>query len=177
MMAARLPAQLPPHAQASAYAALPPAAGPMRVSLAFVAQRVNVYLRFGRPAREIVLDRWRRVAVFMPGAVCCRIKWLGNDFGTALWQLMVLQAPTPLDDAQHVSGVQPGARILLRADGEVRVKAVLAAVDAIEATGIDPCAVAPVYWRMAGNRLAARLPLPAYTPQRHAAHLARGALQ
>jgi len=107
MMAAEFPA---PHAQASAHAALPPASQPMRVSLAFVAQRVNVYLRFGRPAREVVLDRWRRVAVFMPGSVCCRIKWLGNDFGTALWQLMVLQAPTPLDGMQRVSGVSPGAR-------------------------------------------------------------------
>lgn len=177
MMAATLPAQPPPHAQASAYAALPPAAGPMRVSLAVVAQRVNVYLRFGRPTREIALDRWRGVAVFLPGAICCRVKWLGNDFGTALWQLMVLQAPTPLDGMQRVSGVSPGARVLLRADGEPRVKTVLAAVDAIEAAGLDPCAVAPVYWRMVGNRLAARLPLPAYTPERHAAHLAREVLR
>ncbi|KPU96161.1 transposase [Variovorax paradoxus] len=177
MMAATLPAQLLPHAQDSAHAALPPASQPMRVSLAFVAQHVNVYLRFGRPAREIVLDRWRRVAVFMPGAICCRIKWLGDDFGTALWQLMVLQAPTPLSGVQRVSGVSPGARILLRADGEPRVKTVLAAIDAIEAAGLDPCAVAPVYWRMVGNRLAARLPLPAYTPERHAAHLAREALR
>ena len=171
MMAATL------SASAVAQAAAPPGALPMRVSLAFVAQRVNVYLRFGLPAREIVLDRWRRVAVFMPGSVCCRIKWLGNDFGTALWQLMVLQAPTLLDDAQRISGVTPGARILLRADGEPRVKAVLAAVDAIEAAGIDPCTVATVYWRMVGNRLAARLPLPAYTSERHAAYLAREALR
>lgn len=149
----------------------------MRVSLAFVEHRVNLYLRFGLPVREIVLDRWRRVAVFAPGAVCCRIKWLGNDYGTAIWQLMVLQAPTPVDDAQRVSGVSPGARILLRADGEDRVKTVLAAIDAIEQSGIDPCAVAPVYWRMVGNRLAARLPLPAYTAERHAAHLARGGVQ
>jgi hypothetical protein len=35
---------------------------PMRVSLAFVEHRVNVWLRFGQPVREIVLDRWRRVA-------------------------------------------------------------------------------------------------------------------
>jgi len=100
--------------RAWAQAALPPALVSMRVSLAFVEHRVNVYLRFGRPTREIVLDRWRRVAVFMPGAVCCRVKWIGNDYGTALWQLMVLQAPTPLDGMQRVSGVVPGARILLR---------------------------------------------------------------
>lgn len=158
-------------------AALPPKPIHMRVSLAFVEHRVNLYMRFGQPVREIVLDRWRRVAVFAPASVCCRIKWIGNDYGTALWQLMVLQAPMPFDDMQRVGGITPGARILLRADGEDRVKAVLAAIDAIEQAGIDPCAVAPIYWRMLGNRLAARQPLPAYTAERHAAHLARGALQ
>lgn len=165
-------------------AALSPRSTPvhthMRVSLAFVEHRVNVYLRFGQPVREIMLDRWRRVAVLPPGAVCCRIKWLGNDYGTALWQLMVLQAPTPIDDMrsdiQRIAGVLPGARILLRADGEPAVKAVLIAIDAIEQAGIDPCAVAATYWRMAGNRLAARQQLPAYTAERHAAHLAREAL-
>ncbi len=150
---------------------------PMQVSLAFVEQRVNVWLRFGRPVRETVLNRWRRVAVFEPGAACCRVKWIANDYGTALWQMMVLQAPMPFDGAQRVAGVVPGARILLRADGELQVKAVLAAIDNIEASGIDPCAVAVTYWRTVGNRLAARQPLPEYTPERHTAHIARGALQ
>ena len=163
--------------QAPLQAMVPQRPTPMRVSLAFVEHRVNVYLRFGQPVRENLLDRWRRVAVFAPGAVCCRVKWIGNDYGTALWQLMVLQAPTPCDDAQRVAGVQPGARILLRADGEPQVKAVLAVIDAIEACGIDPCAVAVTYWRTVGNRLAARQPVPAYTAERHAAHLAREALQ
>lgn len=162
--------------QTSLSAMLPQRPTPMRVSLAFVEHRVNVWLRFGQPAREIVLDRWRRVALFAPGAVCCRVKWIGNDYGTALWQLMVLQAPTPLDDAQRVAGVAPGASILLRADGEPQVKAVLAVIDAIEVLSIDPCAVAVTYWRTVGNRLAARQPLPAYTAERHAAYLARGAL-
>jgi hypothetical protein len=156
--------------------ALPPRPIHMKVSLAFVEHRVNLYLRFGQPVREITLDRWRRVAVLAPGAVCCRIKWIGNDYGTALWQLMVLRAPTPLDDMQRVAGVLPGARILLRADGETGVKAVLSVIDAIELSGIDPCTVAPIYWRTVGNRLAARQPLPVYTPERHAAHLARGML-
>lgn len=150
---------------------------PMQVSLAFVEQRVNVWLRFGKPVRETVLNRWRRVAVFEPGAICCRVKWIGNDYGTALWQLMVLQAPTPFEGAQRIAGVVPSARILLRADGELQVKAVLAAIDGIEASGIDPCAVAVTYWRTVGNRLAARQPMPGYTPERHAAHITRGALQ
>ena len=157
--------------------ALPPRPTHMKVSLAFVDHRVNVYLRFGKPVREIKLDRWRRVAVLAPGAVCCRIKWIGNDYGTALWQLMVMQAPMPCDDMQRVAGVSPGARILLRADGEPQVKTVLEAIDDIEASGVDPCDTAATYWRTVGNRLAARQPLPAYTAKRHAAHLAREALR
>lgn len=150
---------------------------PMRVSLAFVEQRVNVWLRFGKPASEIVLNRWRRVAVFEPGAVCCRVKWIANDYGTALWQLMVLQAPMPFDNAQRVAGVVPGAHILLRADGELQVKAVLVVSDTIEASGIDPSVVAVTYWRTVGNRLTAGQPLPEYTVERHAAYIVRGALQ
>lgn len=149
----------------------------MRVSLAFVEDRVNVWLRFGQPTVEIVLDRWRRVAMFMPGAVCCRVKWIGNIYGTVLWQLLVMRAPTPFEDAQRVAGVLPGARILLRADGEMQVKAVLAAIDAIEVLGINPCTVAATYWCIVGNRLAARQPLPVYTAERHAAHLVREALR
>jgi hypothetical protein len=149
----------------------------MRISLAFVEQRVNVWLRFGQPAREIMLDRWRRVAVFESGAVCCRVKWLANDYGTALWQIMMLRASMSGDDIQRVAGVVPGARILLRANGEQQVKAVLAAIDAIEQLSIDPCAVSDTYWRTVGNRLAAHQPVPEYTPERHAAHLARRVLQ
>lgn len=149
----------------------------MRVLLAFVEHRVNVHLRFGKPVREINLDRWRRVAMLAPSTVCCRIKWIGNDYGTALWQLMVLQAPMPFDDMQRVAGVLPGARILLRADGEAQVKAVLEAIDDLEASGIDPCEAAATYWRTVGNRLAARQQLPRYSVERHAAHRARGALR
>lgn len=149
----------------------------MRVSLAFVEQRVNVWLRFGKPSRETVLDRWRRVATFEAGATCCRVKWIGNAYGTALWQLIVLQAPLPCDGMQRIAGVDPGARLLLRADREQQVKPVLEVIDAIEASGIDPCAVAVAYWRTVGNRLAARQTLPEYTVERHAAQLARRSLR
>lgn len=149
----------------------------MHVTLAFVEERVKVWLRFGRPVRETVLNRWRRIAVFEPSTVCCRVKWIANDCGTDLWQLMVLQAPTSFDGAQRIAGLVPGARVLLRADGELQVKAVLVVIDDMEALGIDPITVAVTYWRMIGNRLAARQPLPGYTPERHAAHIARGALQ
>ena len=67
--------------------------------------------------------------------------------------------------------MQPGARLLLHAEGENHVRGVLARIDAIEALGIAPVAVSPAYWRTLANRLAARLPLPEYTAERHAAWL------
>ena len=147
-----------------------------RVALAYIDQRFDLYLRFGDPARIIRFDRWRRCAVFTPNAVLCRIRWQANDYGTIRWQLMVMQACMPMDGAQRISGVQPGARLLLHAEGEQSVRAVLARIDAIEALGITPVGVSPAYWRTLANRLAARLPLPEYTAERHAACLAGRAL-
>lgn len=149
-----------------------PASAPLtRVALAYIEPRFKLYLRFGEPARTHQLDRWRRCAVFLPGAMLCRIRWQANDYGTVRWQLMVMQACTPLDAAQRIPGVQPGARLLLHAEGENQVRAVLECIDAIEALGIAPAAVSPAYWRTLANRLAARLPLPEYTAERHAAWL------
>jgi hypothetical protein len=148
-----------------------------RVSLAFVDHQVNLWLRFGRPVREVVLDRWRRVAIFEAGTICCRVKWIANEYGTAVWQLMVLQAGSPFYGIQRIAGVAPGAHILMRAEGETQVKAVLAVIDAIEASGVDPGTVALTFWRTVGNRLVARQPLPEYAADRHAANIARGALR
>ncbi|QHS10744.1 DUF2840 domain-containing protein [Sinimarinibacterium sp. NLF-5-8] len=143
-----------------------------RVSLAYIEARFKLYLRFGEPARALQLDRWRRCAVFLPGAMLCRIRWQANDYGTIRWQLMVMQAATPLDAVQRIPGVQPGARLLLHAEGDANVRAVLERIDAIEALGIAAIDVSPAYWRTLGNRLAARLPLPEYSIERHAAWLA-----
>jgi len=143
-----------------------------RVSLAFVAQRINLYLRFGHPVRELRLDRWRRCAMFLPAVLFCRVRWESNDYGTTRWQLMVLQACTPLDAVQRIAGIRPGARLLLCAEGELQVQSVLPQIDAIEVLDIDPASTSPAYWRTLGNRLAARLPLPTYTAERHAAYLA-----
>lgn len=148
-----------------------------RVSLAYIEQRINLYLRFGNPARTVQLDRCRRCAVFLPATIFCRIRWESNDFGTTRWQLMVMQACTPLDVMQTIPGVRPGARLLLHAEGEQKVRPVLVQIDCIEALGINAIDVSPAYWRTLGNRLAARLPLPQYTAERHAAWLAGRALQ
>lgn len=147
-----------------------------RVALATIEPHFNLYLRFGEPAHMIRLDRWRRWAVFMPGVMFCRVRWQANDYGTVRWQLMVMQACTPLDAAQRIPGVQPGARLLLNVEGNHPVRSVLERIDAIEALGIVPAATSQAYWRTLGNRLAARLALPEYTIERHTAWLAGRAL-
>lgn len=160
---------------------MPPRAQPpvllTRVALATVGRHVRIRLRFGAPQRIVRLDAYRRLAIFLPGAVFCRVSWAANAYGTTAWTLMVMQAATPLDPIQRIAGVTPGARLLLRVDGKPNVKPVLALIDAIEADGIAPVAVSPAYWRTVANRLAARQAPPAYTAERHAAHLARCALQ
>ena len=148
--------------------------GPLtRVALVFVPERRNVWLRFGRPARERIIDRQRRVAEFSAGAVFCRVRWEANAYGTVVWEFAVVQAVAPREMLQRIAGIVPGAMLLLHVRTAAKVQAVLRLIDAIEATRIDPADVAPTYWRMVHNRLAARVEVSPYTPDRHAAYLLR----
>src|SRR5450755_64691 len=147
-----------------------------RVALVFVPDKRNVWLRFGRPARETIIDTQRRTAEFAPGAIFCRIRWESNAYGTVLWQLAVAQAAAPSEAQQRITGIVPGAVLLLHVGTAGKVQSVLRLIDAIEATRVDPAEVAPSYWRMVHNRLAARVEVPPYTSDRHAAYLLRRSL-
>jgi hypothetical protein len=143
-----------------------------RVVLAFVPERINNRLRFGNPTYEFRVDRWRSSVHFLPDAVFCRVCWLANDYGTTVWHLSVLQAGRPGQPLQRMAGVLPGALRLLHVSGELKVQRVLQLIDSVEATGIAPAEVSPAYWQLLHGRLAAFEPLPEYTLERHAAHLA-----
>lgn len=145
----------------------------MRVLLWRFAGRSHTWLRFGEPQSVMRVDSQRRIAVFGPGVVCCRVQWVANAYGPIFWQLMVLQADDGSHNIQTVRGVMPGARILLRVRGEARVQTALRVMDEISAWGIPLAHVSTDYWRTLDNRLAARLPLPEYTAERHAAYLQR----
>ena len=171
------PVQPPPTAALLQRPAVPPLT---RVALAFVAEHFNLYLRFGEPVQVLQLDYWRRCASFTAGAVFGRVRWQANEHGTTQWQLMVLQAGLSSERLQRLPGVRPGAHLLLQVDSELKVRAVLQQIDAMEALGIAAADVAPAYWRTLANRLAAwtagrsaqPLVLPEYTAERHAAWLA-----
>ena len=142
-----------------------------RVSLRFVDQRTNVYLRFGRPQCAQRIDRWHSVVYFGPGAVFGRTWWHANEYGTTRWELMVLQAGMPGQTLQCVVGIAPGATLLLHVRGPKKVPFTLQLIDAIEAQQIHCADVAPSYWRTVHNRLAGRAEPAVYTPEQHAAHL------
>jgi hypothetical protein len=141
-----------------------------RVSLAFIAHRIDLSLRFGHPLRELPMDSEWRYAVFLPGALFCRTHWACLDDSSVRWQLMVLQACTPWDGMRRIAGIQPGAHLILHAQGAQNVQSVLQQIDTIEALGIDPVAVSPAYWSKLNEHLAAQRALPAYTGGQHAAY-------
>ena len=88
-----------------------------------------------------------------------------------------MQAMHRGEPMQHVTGVVPGARLLLQAEGGRNVQAVLRLIDAIEAQRIDPADVAPRYWQAMNNRLWANAGLAVYGSDRHAAHVTRRAME
>lgn len=140
-----------------------------RVQLVFVPDRVNVWLRFGDPVAVQDSDVQRSVADFAPGSVFCRVEWQANRYGTTRWVLMVMQAAVPDESMSQVVGVQPGAHILLRGSGQPRVMELLGLIDRLEASGMSPAHVVVDYWRLVQHHIAARQPLPIYTPARHEA--------
>lgn len=144
-----------------------------RVALVFVPEKRDVWLRFGRPAHETIIDRQRRTVAFAPGAVFCRIRWEANAYGTTLWQLAVLQAAAPGVAQQRVTGITPGGTLLLHVGSAAKMQQVLRLIDAVEATRIDAVDVAPCYWRMVHKRLASWVEASPYTRDRHAAYLLR----
>jgi hypothetical protein len=128
------------------------------VELTHIERRVENWIRFGRHVGERIVDRRRRVLSFRPGSVFAFVRWAANDYGTT---------------ASRIDIVRPGGEVLLHVDGWPKVERVLRHIDAVEATGVDPCDAAPDHWRHAHNRIATGEEPRAYTAERHRAWLKR----
>lgn len=135
------------------------------------------WLRFGKPVASRICDRRRRVECYAPGQTFGFVRWASNDYGTVLSRCDVLLAVAEGAPVTRVPHVTPGAEVLLSMTGWRKVRRVFALIDAIEELGIDPCEVAPDYWRHIHNRLIATETPRSYSPERHRAWLARKALQ
>lgn len=143
------------------------------VELTWHKQRIENRIRFGRPVKQQVLDRHRRVISFSPGSIFCFVRWAANDYGTVLSRADIVRAVAAGERYQTLPFVRPGGEILLRMDGWPKVERVLHTIDAVEALGIDPADAAPDYWQHVHNRLSVNETPRAYTRTRHQAWLKR----
>lgn len=144
------------------------------VELLWIEGKIEYWIRFGRVAKDRILDRHRRIISFAPDRVFALVRWRSNDYGTIMSRIDILRAVNPNEPHQTLPCVRPGAESLLRLTGWPKVQQVLQATDAIDALGINPADVAQDYWRHVHNRIAAGQTPRVYTVARHAAWIKRG---
>ncbi len=146
------------------------------VELVFDEGRIERWIRFGAIVDQRIVTRQNRFVAFHPASVFAFVRWAADDQGTIVSRLDILVAPEPGGARSSVPGVTPGGVSLLRLSGWPRVKAALEAIDAIEALGIAPEAVAPDHWSHLHNRLLIGERPQTYSVSRHAAWLLRRAV-
>lgn len=143
------------------------------VELTFQKQQVEHWIRFGHKSFEQILDRRRSIVGFAPESVFAFVRWAAGEHGTVVSRIDILRAIGRGEPFATVPFVRPGGDILLRLNSWAKVQHALAAIDAVEALGLDPADAAPDYWRHVHNRLSAGQEPRPYTPERHAAWLGR----
>ena len=143
------------------------------VELTFDKRKVERWIRFGRKSYEQIIDRRRSLIGFAPESVFAFVRWAAGEHGTVISRIDIVRAVRRGEPFQTLPFVRPGGDILLRLDSWAKVQRVLAAIDAVEALGLDPADAAPDHWRHVHNRLTAGLEPHAYTPERHAAWIGR----
>lgn len=143
------------------------------VELTWIEKRIEHWIRFGRVAKDQIVDRRRRIVSFRPGAIFAFVRWAANDYGTISSRIDIVRAIAAGEPFTTLPFVRPGGDILLSIEGWPKVSQVLTAVDAADAAGVDPCNAAPDHWRHVHNRIAAGHPPRPYTLERHRAWLKR----
>ena len=151
--------------------------GLTHVELTWIEKRIENWIRFGRVANDRIIDRRRRIVSFRPGAVFAFVRWAANDYGTVFSRIDVVRAVAADEPFTTLPFVRPGGEILLSIQGWPKVSQVLAAIDAADEAGVDPCDAASDHWRHVHNRIAAGLEPRAYTPERHQAWLKRARVE
>jgi len=143
------------------------------VELTWIGKRIEHWIRFGRVAQDEIVDRHRRIVRFRPDAIFAFVRWAANDYGTVSSRIDIVRAVGTDEPFTTLPFVRPGGEILLKIEGWPKVSQVLAAIDATEGAGVDPCDAAPDHWRHVHNRIAAGQQPRPYTMERHRAWLKR----
>lgn len=147
------------------------------VELIWIERRLEHWLRFGRIAAERIVSRKTRIVSFRPNAILAFVRWASNDYGTIHSRVDIMRAVMPGESYTTAPFVRPGGELYLSIEGWPKVCAVLEAIDAVEAAGVDPYDAAPDHWRHVHNRLSAGERPRLYTAERHAAWLKRKAIE
>jgi hypothetical protein len=147
-----------------------------RVTLFWREGKREDWLKFGKPVANQIVSRSERIESYASGQVFGLVRWASNDYGTIRSKLDIVRAVDAGEPCTAVPQVDPGGDVLLSVHGWPKVAQVFRLIDAIEASGIDPCEVAPDHWRHIHNRLAGREVPRGYSPARHRAWLQRKAL-
>ena len=134
------------------------------------------WLKFGKPVAERIIDRRQRIESYAVGQVFALVRWAANEYGTVRSALDIVRAVAAGETVTPVHQVDPGGEVLLTVHGWPKVAQVFRLIDAIEASGIDPCEVAPDHWRHIHNRMAGREVPRGYSPARHRVWLQRRTL-
>jgi hypothetical protein len=143
------------------------------VQLTWIEKRIEHWIRFGRIAKDEIVDRRRRIVSFRPGAIFAFVRWAANDYGTVSSRLDIVRAVGVGEPFTTLPCVQPGGDILLTIEGWPKVSQVLGHIDTVDTGGVDPCDAAPDHWRHVHNRIDAGHQPRAYTMERHRAWLKR----
>ncbi|WP_297322881.1 DUF2840 domain-containing protein [uncultured Bartonella sp.] len=131
------------------------------------------WLRFGNPCFSKRSDRHSRMVGFGKGETFALVRWAGNDYGTVLSRIDIIQTVAADEPCQSLPFMRPGGEILLRTHGLEKVGLVLDLIDAIEKSGVKPVDVCDDYWRHVHNRIAARKAPHPYGKDQHQAWLKR----
>ena len=134
------------------------------------------WLKFGKPVAERIIDRRQRVESYAAGQVFALVRWASNEYGTIRSTLDIVRAVAAGEPCNAIAQVDPGGELLLSVRGWSKVAQAFRLIDAIEASGIDPCEVARDHWRHVHNRMAGRERPRGYSSARHHAWLQRKAL-
>lgn len=143
------------------------------VTLVWHKGRREDWLKFGKPVASRIIDRRCRQESYCASQIFGLVCWAANDYGTTHSSLYIVRAAQAGEQVIPVPQVDPGGDLLLSVHGWPKVASVFGLIDAIEASGIDPCEVAPEHWRHIHNRIAARETPRGYSPARHHAWLQR----
>lgn len=120
--------------------------------LSYRKNRRNYRLLFGQPEREIRRGWQRKLAIFLPEQVLGYERWEANSYGTQGWDITVCRT-VKSGSVTRISGILPGAKLLLKVQGTTKSKRFLECLDGIKALEIAPETVSDRQWMELNNAL------------------------